>query len=1376
MNLLKFQSTNGKHVENFAVSSSLFASANSVVKFNGLNYEEWSEQIRFSLGVMSLDQAILTNEEPAAITDESSELEKSRYETWERSNRLCLNLLRMSMAESIKPSMPKTGKAREFILKIKEQSQSDVADKSIVGSLMSELTTKRFDWSQTIHEHVTHMSNLASRLTSMGMEVHGSFLVQFIINSLPPEYGQFQVNYNTIKDKWNFQELKAMLIQEEARLKKQKNQVALIVGLNKAGSSFKKPSMKDKKKDKGIFKGPESKIRKVVKCFFCKKEGHIKKDCPRRKAWFDKKGTQHLFVCSELNLVEVPRNTWWLDSGASTHVSHIEQGFSTIQPLKGTESYLFMGNRMKARIVGIGTYRLIFDTGCFIDLENCLFVPECARNLVSVSRLDDLGFDFKIGHGVFSLYRKDYFYGNGTLVDSLYRFNLDKSFSESLFNVENQGIKRSASNEKSALLWHKRLGHISKERMTRLIKKELLPPLDFSDLDVCIECIKGKQTKHITKKPATRSSQLLELIHTDICGPFEAPSWSGEKYFITFIDDYSRYGYTYLLHDKAESVNVLKLFIDEVERQLEKKVKVVRSDRGGEFYGRFTESGQCPGPFAKLLESKGICAQYTMPGTPQQNGVAERRNRTLMEMVRSMLSNCKLPMSLWIYALKTATYILNRVPSKAVPMTPFELFKGRKPSLRHLRVWGCPAEVKLYNPHEKKLDSRTVSGYFIGYPEKSKGFVFYCPSHSTRIVETGNARFIENGETSGSSESRGVNIKEIRVEDSSPVVPTQVVIPVVGVQPNTEIEQQNEEHSVPPNQEIENEPIAIQEQNIVPQVPLRRSIRERRSTIINDYVVYDVESECDLSLNEEPKTFRKAMESENSEKWSNAAEEEISSMNVNKVWDLVELPDGFKTVGCKWIFTTKRDSKGNLEKYKARLVAKGFTQKDGIDYTETFSPVSKKDSLRIVLALVAHYDLELHQMDVKTAFLNGELEEEIYMDQPEGFVATGTENLVCRLRKSIYGLKQASRQWYIKFNDTILSYGFVEIIVDRCIYMKVSGSKFAILVLYVDDILIAANDMGMLRDVKKYLSSNFEMKDMGEASYVIGIEIIRDRSQGLLSLSQKGYINKVLKRYGMDKCSIGKAPIQKGDQFSKMQCPKNELERKEMERIPYASVVGSLNYVQTCTRPDISFAVGMLGRYQSNPGMDHWKAAKKVLRYLQGTKEYMLSYRRSDNIEIIGYSDSDYAGCVDSRKSTFGYLFLLAGGAVSWKCGKQSVIATSTMEAEFVACFEATVHALWLRNLISGLGIVDSITKPLRIYCDNSAAVFFSKNDKYSKGAKHMEIKYLSVKEEVQKRRVTFEHIRTNMMLADPLTKGLPPGIFIGHVEKMGIIDKTLLR
>ena len=224
-----------------------------------------------------------------------------------------------------------------------------------------------------------------------------------------------------------------------------------------------------------------------------------------------------------------------------------------------------------------------------------------------------------------------------------------------------------------------------------------------------------------------------------------------------------------------------------------------------------------------------------------------------------------------------------------------------------------------------------------------------------------------------------------------------------------------------------------------------------------------------------------------------------------------------------------------------------------------------------------------------------------------------------------------------------------------------------------------------------------------------------------------------------------------------------------MEEIPYASVVGSLMYAQTCTKPDISFAVGMLGRYQSNPRMDHWKAAKKVMRYLQGTKDFMLTFKRSDNLEVIGYSNSNFVGCIDSRKSTFSYLFMLVEGAISWKSVKQTIIASSTMEAEFVVCFEATVYGLWLRNFISGLGIVDSVSKPLRIYCDNSVAVFFSKNNKYSKGVKHIKLKYLTVKEDVQKQRVSIEHISTQLMVADPLTKGLVPKIFKEHVNRMSL-------
>ena len=343
-------------------------------------------------------------------------------------------------------------------------------------------------------------------------------------------------------------------------------------------------------------------------------------------------------------------------------------------------------------------------------------------------------------------------------------------------------------------------------------------------------------------------------------------------------------------------------------------------------------------------------------------------------------------------------------------------------------------------------------------------------------------------------------------------------------------------------------------------------------------------------------------------------EDELKSMSSNDVWDLVEVPDGAKKVGCKWVYKTKYDSKGNVERFKARLVAKGYTQREGIDYKQTFSPVSTKDSFRIIMALVAHYNLELHQMDVKTAFLNGDLKEDVYMDQPEGFVVEGKEHLACRLKKSIYGLKQASREWYLKFDKIIKTFGFAENVVDNCIYVKFKGSRFTFLVLYVDDILLACSDKDMLHETKNFLSSSFDMKDLGEASYVLGIEIHRDRSRGTLGLCQKAYFERVLKKINMHKCSPSPAPIVKGDKFGTFQCPRNQCETDQMKSVPYASAIGSIMYAQVCTRPDLCFVTGVLGRYQSNPGPDHWKAAKKVLRYMQGTKDFMLTYKRTDNL------------------------------------------------------------------------------------------------------------------------------------------------------------------
>ncbi|CAL8120945.1 unnamed protein product [Prunus armeniaca] len=304
------------------------------------------------------------------------------------------------------------------------------------------------------------------------------------------------------------------------------------------------------------------------------------------------------------------------------------------------------------------------------------------RNLISISKLVLSNYSFQFNKEGFSLFHNSIPVAKCPVECGLFHLN-------SIPAALNTEIIPSPT--QSARLWHHRLGHISKDRIQRLVKEQILPSVDFSDLDVYVNCIKGKLTK-ARKKGSNRSGQLLEIIHTDICGPFPIQTLEGHRYFITFIDDYSRH----------------------------------------------------PGPFAKYLQECGIVAQYTNLGTPEQNGVAERRNRTLKDMVRSMICNSQLPNYLWGEAIRTANYILNRVPSKAVSKTPFELWTNRKLSLNHLHIWGCKAEAKVFNPQEKKLDPKTISCFFVGYPEKTKGYRFYCPNHTTRLVETGRAVFLEN--------------------------------------------------------------------------------------------------------------------------------------------------------------------------------------------------------------------------------------------------------------------------------------------------------------------------------------------------------------------------------------------------------------------------------------------------------------------------------------------------------------------------------------------------------------------------------------------------------------------------------------------------------
>ncbi|KAL0400303.1 UNVERIFIED_CONTAM: Retrovirus-related Pol polyprotein from transposon TNT 1-94 [Sesamum radiatum] len=523
----------------------------------------------------------------------------------------------------------------------------------------------------------------------------------------------------------------------------------------------------------------------------------------------------------------------------------------------------------------------------------------------------------------------------------------------------------------------------------------------------------------------------------------------------------------YLMRYKSEAFRRFKEYRLEVENQTNRKIKALRSDRGGEYLS---------GEFIAYLKENGILSQWTPPGTPQLNGVAERRNRTLLDMVRSMMSFYGTAPSFWGHALETAVKLLNISPSKSIPQTPYEIWHGKPASYKYLRVWGSPAYFKRLVGD--KLDSRSSLCRFVGYPKETVGYYFYDPTEQ-KVFVSRNAVFLEKSFPSNNQRD------EVLIEESS------------GEPPH------DSTTSFEPTVHTDGVPI------------LCRSTRESR--VPERYGFVGLTSQLD----NDPKTYGEAMSDIDSDKWLEAMKSEMDSMGSNEVWTLVDPPKGVRPVGCKWVYKRKLGADEEVTAFKARLVAKGYTQRPRVDFEETYSPVAMAKSIRILLAIAAWYDYERWQMDVKTAFLNGFVEKEIFMDQPEGFTTVGEEQKVCRLQRSIYGLKQASQSWNTRFDEVIRGYDFIKNDYDPCVYKKISGSSIAYLVLYVDDILLIWNDVKMLGDIKVWLSTQFSMKDMGEASYILGIKIYRDRSKRMLGLTQSSYIEKVLKRFRMEHSKRG---------------------------------------------------------------------------------------------------------------------------------------------------------------------------------------------------------------------------------------------------------------
>jgi hypothetical protein len=487
------------------------------------------------------------------------------------------------------------------------------------------------------------------------------------------------------------------------------------------------------------------------------------------------------------------------------------------------------------------------------------------------------------------------------------------------------------------------------------------------------------------------------------------------------------------------------------------------------------------------------------------------------------------------------------------------------------------------------------------------------------------------------------------------------------------------------------------------------------------------------------------MASPDADQWKQAMDEEMASLLANQTWTLERTPTGIRTIPAKWVFKIKRDADGGIERYKARLVAKGFLQREGVDFTEVFAPVSKHTSLRALLAIVNADNLHLKQLDVKTAFLNGELDEVIYMSQPPGYHEGGPD-ISCHLHKALYGLRQAPRAWHHRLKSELEKLGMTESSADPGLYIM-TGPTTIFLLVYVDDILIAGSDVQLVNAVVNQLGATFDLRDLGEPKMFLGMEIHRDTTAGILKLSQTRMTEELVKKYNLSEARTRSTPFNTSVKLTK------EGTLLDTTKYGYAELVGSLLYLSVCTRPDIAQAVGALARYMSKPTQDHWKLAKGVLRYLATTTNYGIIFTKTE-LDLRGYCDADFAGDLDTRRSTTGYVFLLSGAAISWSSRLQSTVAASTTEAEYMAAASAVKEGLWLRKLM--LDFKKPVTT-LVIMCDNQAAITLLKNHISSTRTKHIDVMYHFAREHVARKEIAFTYISTQHMVADCLTKPLPP-------------------
>lgn len=1298
----------------------------SFARLDNHNYQNW----KFRVKMILIREGIWSVIEDELPTEQNAE--------WKRKDEKAQATISLSIDDNQIVHICKCANAKEMWDELQKIHERNNLSNKLY--LLRKLYQSKLE-EKTMSEYIKNILELVERLRGIGETIKDFHVAALLLGGLPDTYSTLVTALDARPDdELTLEYVKGKLIDEFNRKKENSSEVALNT------NKFKNFNRNKEKRE----------------CNYCHRKGHLKKDCyflrkdskknQAQVATEEGESESHLDYCFNVK-GSGNKSDWYIDSGATSHMSNDVKYFLNLENVNLDKIMVANGQFMKIKGKGdIVLKHEVAGTVRNLKFTDALYVPELENNLLSVSKITKAGYNMVFDENKCYIEKNKCLVFSGNYKNGLYKVDI--------YNENVNLLKMSCIKESCIHTWHRRLGHRNVENIKALIKNNLATGLNIFDcgnIKQCVSCIEGK----LTRKPfpqisLPKTKNVLDLIHSDVCGPMRTDTVGGKKYFLTFTDDFSRFTTVYLLTSKDEVFLKIKEFFAELKNNFGRYPKIIRTDNGGEYTGGNVQS---------LLKKLGIKFQASVPYCPEQNGVSERKNRTLIESARCMLLDSKLPHKYWGEAVITANYISNRLPTKSKEKTPYEFWTGSKPDLSHLITFGSQAFIYVPKEKRSKLDKKTKEGIMMGYSETSKGYRI-LDRETDKIVISRTIKF---------NEFLNQPFQDIKCESKNePIFTVDTEFKDTLENPTKEtIEDENsnkeedEEETIDNSSEEEDEKkqsgLTDEDQSLETlndegeKEVVTRSGRISKRGHLEDYVTYNVFETNYFNQSEtgDPVSVSEALSRADRQKWREAMEREYKSLLENEAWILVDRPPDKSIVKNKWVFCVKKVSNGEV-RYKARLVAKGFSQKFGIDYLETFSPVVRNSTIRILFALSVELKLNIDHLDVETAFLNGEIDQEIYMNQPEGFISESNENKVCLLKKAIYGLKQSSRIWNLKVKKLLLELDFQQSSYEPCIFFKNVNKNIIIVAIYVDDFLICSNCTILKTNLKEELSKQFKIKDLGPVKYFLGLNIEQNKENNIIKVNQKEYILELLDKFKLSDAKTVYTPIEVSLKLK----PSND-----QPNVPYQNLIGSLMYLCVHTRPDISYSISYLSQFNTSFSLEHWKHAKRVLKYLKGSIDQALIFCKSEN-SILGYVDADFSNDVNDRKSYSGYVFKMSNAAISWESRKQSCVALSSTEAEYIAITEATKEGVFIS------GFLNEILKhnePLVIFNDSQSAQKLIRNPIYHSRTKHIDTKYHYIREIVDKGIIVIEYLPTDKMVADILTKGLHSPKHKFCVETLGI-------